>query len=224
MSRVRRRGAESFSLSFLDCICCGFGAIILLLVLTKIGEPIALEEARVDLDSLVALLEEELFEIRGETPVLRRELKSREEQLSEETRNIARLQGDMSSVQGEFHASRQHSEVSEAIEGRLLAAQQELTEEMKRLQPDFRKPEEDAIYLFGDDFSGNETIDEVVATVDRLNVKDAAGNGLVRIHAIGFPVQIGQILGATSGARFANLMRVLCEQNDGTFVGLNRIN
>ena len=68
------------------------------------------------------------------------------------------------------------------------------------------------------------SIDEVVATVDRLNVKDAAGNGLVRIHAIGFPVQIGQILGATSGARFANLMRVLCEQNDGTFVGLNRTN
>ena len=32
--------------------------IVILLVLTKIGEPIALEEARVDLDSLVALLEE----------------------------------------------------------------------------------------------------------------------------------------------------------------------
>ena len=29
---------------FLDCICCGFGAIILLLVLTKIGEPRALGE------------------------------------------------------------------------------------------------------------------------------------------------------------------------------------
>jgi len=25
----RRRNVEAFSLSFLDCICCGFGAIIL---------------------------------------------------------------------------------------------------------------------------------------------------------------------------------------------------
>jgi hypothetical protein len=31
---IRRRVPQSFSLSFLDCICCGFGAIILLFVLT----------------------------------------------------------------------------------------------------------------------------------------------------------------------------------------------
>jgi hypothetical protein len=81
-----------------------------------------------------------------------------------------------------------------------------------------------SIYLFGDDFSGNEAIDYVVQTVDVLNPKDRNGNGLVRIHAIGFPVQIGQVLGASTGARFANLMRVLCERNGGTFVGLNRTN
>ena len=31
---IRRRSAQTFSLSFLDCICCGFGAIILIFVLT----------------------------------------------------------------------------------------------------------------------------------------------------------------------------------------------
>ncbi len=31
---IRRRTAQTFSLSFLDCICCGFGAIILIFVLT----------------------------------------------------------------------------------------------------------------------------------------------------------------------------------------------
>ena len=30
--RRKRRNVEAFSLSFLDCICCGFGAIILLLL------------------------------------------------------------------------------------------------------------------------------------------------------------------------------------------------
>lgn len=31
---IRRRGIQVFSLSFLDCICCGFGAIILIFVLS----------------------------------------------------------------------------------------------------------------------------------------------------------------------------------------------
>ena len=74
MSRRRAIDTESFSLSFLDVICCGFGAIIILLVLTKIGEPAALERAVRDLDGLVAKLQEELHEIRGESRRLEREL------------------------------------------------------------------------------------------------------------------------------------------------------
>ena len=31
---IRRRQVQVFSLSFLDCICCGFGAIILIFVLS----------------------------------------------------------------------------------------------------------------------------------------------------------------------------------------------
>ena len=261
------------------------------------------------------------------------ELNSRERQLSEEMENVARLQGDLSSVQGEFRASRQLSEVSEEIEGRLVAAQQELTEEMKRLQ-DYRRPAEDAlvggipvdseyiifvidtsgsmfnyawplvvqkmaqtldiypqvkgiqvmndmgqymfsryagkwipdtparrkailerlsswnvfsnsspvegitraiqtfaradkkisIYVFGDEFTGD-SIDEVVRTVRRLNIKDAAGNRHVRIHAIGFPVIFLEagIRREHTGIRFATLMRILCKENGGTFVGLNTI-
>ena len=34
MAIGKRREFEVFTLSFLDCICCGFGAIMLLLVLT----------------------------------------------------------------------------------------------------------------------------------------------------------------------------------------------
>ena len=51
--RKRRRDIETGSLSFLDVICCGFGAVILLLVITKIFEPIRLEETHVDLENLV---------------------------------------------------------------------------------------------------------------------------------------------------------------------------
>lgn len=134
MSRKRRGGLEGFSLSFLDVICCGFGAIVLLLVLSKIGEPGAIEQSRIDLDALIRRLQEEIYEIRGETAILNRDLISRQEQLSKNNEKIARLRGDLSRIQGEFAASDQESEVSDIIEGRLVAAQQDLTAEMMRLQ------------------------------------------------------------------------------------------
>jgi len=45
----KKREAETFSLSFLDVICCGFGAVILLLVIAKIYEPVTIEESKADL-------------------------------------------------------------------------------------------------------------------------------------------------------------------------------
>ncbi len=136
MMKTRRRDLEIFSLSFLDCICCGFGAIILLFVLSKFGQPIKIEEVRQDLTALLAKREEELFVIRGEAQVLNRELEGQKEQLSREKESLARLQGDLSRLQGEFAASKQNAAVQNTIEGRLAQALQELTEEMKRLQRD----------------------------------------------------------------------------------------
>jgi hypothetical protein len=144
--RKDRDGIFSFSLSFLDAISCGFGAIVLLLVLTKIGEPVALEQARQDLDGLIVRLEEELHRIKGETDVLERSLVGRREQLSIERDRIARLRGDLEEIRGEFAATEELSEVQEIVEGRLLAAQQELTDEMRRLQArqKYRRPRADA--------------------------------------------------------------------------------
>jgi hypothetical protein len=61
--KLRRRTTEVFSLSFMDCICCGFGAIILLLVLTDVDQPVIIERARVSLDAQLLKLQEELFTI-----------------------------------------------------------------------------------------------------------------------------------------------------------------
>jgi hypothetical protein len=132
----RRRDIEVFSLSFLDCICCGFGAIILLFVLSKFAEPLIIEEVREDLLSVMEQLEAELFEIRGETQVLNRELEGKKEQLSVEKTKLARLQGEWSKIEGEFAASKQDAIVQNTIEGRLARALQTLTQEMKRLLKD----------------------------------------------------------------------------------------
>jgi hypothetical protein len=129
----RRRDIQIFSLSFLDCICCGFGAVILLFVLSKFAEPLIIEEIRVDLEAKIVRLEAELVEIRGETAILNRDLAAKNEQLSQEKIRLARLQGDLSKIEGQYAASKDTAQVQNIIEGKLARAMQELTEEMRRL-------------------------------------------------------------------------------------------
>lgn len=137
---MKRRSLEVFSLSFLDCICCGFGAIILLFVLSKAAEPRVIENTRTDLSGLLAKLEEELYEIRGETEVLNRELTAKKEQRSEAEELLARLQGDLSSLEGEFAGSIAQADTQNKLEGELAETLQTLTEEMRRLLASMPRP------------------------------------------------------------------------------------
>ncbi|MDH4125598.1 MAG: VWA domain-containing protein [Gammaproteobacteria bacterium] len=140
----RRRNVEAFSLSFLDCICCGFGAIILLLVLSKIYEPVIIEKTQDDLESLIALLQQELFDIRGQTTVLNRDLENVRLQTSDSKLQLARLQGELETVRGQYAATVRESE-SEIDEGALRVTRQRLTEEMRRLAPYYRRASDDAV-------------------------------------------------------------------------------
>ncbi len=328
MSR-RKRPIEQISLSFLDCICCGFGAIILLLVIVKTAEPMIIEESREDLSGILADLQEQLVEIRGETTVLNRDLQTREEQLSEITERIARLTTLLSTLRSEFDSSSDQAEAITSIENQLSRARQELNDlqeklnysralgdttvggipvdseyvifvidtsgsmrnfgwdllldkiietldvypEVKGIQvlndmgeymfsryaerwiPDspgrrkaiidrmktwsafsnsspvegitkaiarFYKPgQKISVYVFGDDFSGR-SISQVIETIDKINQEDSAGNRLVRIHTVGFPVWFTAPRSQQGSVeRFATLMRLLAEKNGGTFVGLN---
>ena len=139
----KRRDMETFSLSFLDAITCGFGAVILLLVLIKIYEPMTIERSREDLDALIAALQEEIFELRGETTVLNRDMVTVREQLSESKERLARLRGDLSDIQGRYDASKDDSLMDNEERGELVAARQSLTEEMQRLLADYRPAEDD---------------------------------------------------------------------------------
>jgi hypothetical protein len=140
----RRRNVEAFSLSFLDCICCGFGAIILLLVLSKIYEPVIIEKTQDDLEALIALLQQELFDIRGETAILNRDLEDVRRQTSDTKIQLARLQGELNTVKGQYEASQEDSD-STIDEGALASAKQRLTEEMRRLQPYYKRADDDAV-------------------------------------------------------------------------------
>ena len=142
----RRRSVEVFSLSFLDCICCGFGAIILLLVLTEVGRPVVLEKSRKNLDGQARALTEKLYVIQGETDELTRELEGSRVTLEQERQKLARLSGELSAIQGQYASSTQDASVSNHVEGELVAAYQKLSAEMQRLlQQRAKRPTTEAI-------------------------------------------------------------------------------
>jgi len=327
---TRRRAPADFGMSFLDVICCGFGAIILLLMITKTVQPQILEASTVKLDGMVAELREQLFEIRGETNIFNRDLNAKQEQLSQYHERIAILNGQLASAKSRHDSLNVQTNSNDIVTEQLALARQALSEEMKRLLgtqyqaknnliggipvdseyiifiidtsgsmfsyawermmqemdsilsiypevkgiqilndmgkymfsryrgqwiPDtpgrrkvimqtlrnwnvfsnsspvegitaairtFQDPgKKISIYVLGDEFTG-ESIARVVETVDRINRQDAEGNRLVRIHAVGFPVQfIRAPRLQTTGIRFATLMRELTKRNGGAFVGLN---
>ena len=319
-------------MSFLDVASCGFGAMIILLMLAKPSQPSPLEVAEAAPAAIISELQEQLFEIRGETRVVNRDLNAKQEQLSSIKERVARLRRDLSDVQGEFQSSKQLSDETTDEIGKLSLAQQSLTAEMQRLAANSSAPENNAIggipvdseyiifvidtsgsmfnnpswgkmlgviedtlnvypevkgiqimndmgdymfdsfrgqwipdtparrtqilstlrnwnpfsnsspvegvtraintfyapdkkisiYVLGDDFQPGGSIRDVLRIIDRINVEDADGNRLVRIHGIGFPtIFAGPARFQQSVYRYSTLMREMTQRNGGTFVGLN---
>ncbi len=328
----RNRTVEQFSISFLDVASCGFGAIIILLMITKSAAPASVDLAEIVPAEVVQQMQEQLFALRDETAELRQELDSSRQRQATVQELVASLRSRRESLEGEYAlAKAEGDEISEEI-GRLLLARQTLTEEMQRLfaasdvrqssyiggvpvdseyiifvidtsgsmyenawgrmlevieetldvYPEvkgiqvmndmgdymfdsfrgrwirdtpsrrvqiintlrtwdpfsnsspvegvtaaissFYSPDKKiSIYVLGDDFQQGGSIEQVLRVVDRINVENAKGERLVRIHGIGFPVILGNSFARfqQSGYRYASLMRELTHRNGGTFVGLN---
>ncbi len=138
----KRREVEIFSLYFLDGMCCAFGAVIMLLLITKAAEPRIIEQSRVQERGLIAALQQELFEIRGESTVLDREMRSAEGDRRKADDTVGRLQADLTKIRGKFASGREPAVDSE-LQGELLASRQQLTDEMRRLLADYRPPDND---------------------------------------------------------------------------------
>ena len=140
MKKVRRRGIAEFSVSFLDVICCGFGAIILLLMITKTVEPIVLEKSKVNLEGRVEEREMALFEIRGQVRDLKRQVNDADAELEENLIALAALQKELTRILGKFATTIEVQEENLTESSQLAVAKQSLTDEMQRLLGvDFRR-------------------------------------------------------------------------------------
>lgn len=129
-----RRSIEVFSLSFLDVISCGFGAIVLLLVIMKISEPGLIEESTRDMSldierrsSEIAVLREQSALLFRTTERLRAEERQLLDQIAALNRQLAGAREDKKDTLVEFSSQ-------EAVLQQLYRARQDLTEEMIRLQ------------------------------------------------------------------------------------------
>ncbi len=132
-------------MSFLDIISCGFGAIILLFVISKQAEPMVIEGIRENLDGVIAELERTIFELRGEVTVLNREKNAKRVELERDQIEFEALNRQLQVVRGQYAGAEQTLEAKLIIEGKLAAARQDLTEEMRRLLGErFRRPETDS--------------------------------------------------------------------------------
>ena len=130
---LRRRSSAEISLSFLDVICCGFGTVILLLMITKTVEPQVLEASTVVAEGRVTQLTEQLFEIRGETTILNRELEAKREQISAFDKQLAILQGALATSQSRFESLQTTRNANSIIAEELAIARQKLSAEEERL-------------------------------------------------------------------------------------------
>jgi hypothetical protein len=133
VSRRRRQEFEGVSLSFLDAICCGFGAVLLLFVIARGAEPQVTERDAETLRAELRVLQEERAEIEARLKSLRAQLAAQHADLAKAERLAARYQDELTVVEGRYRAARDTATVQNRIRDQLALAQQELTEEMKRL-------------------------------------------------------------------------------------------
>src|SRR5436190_15658793 len=134
MSIKKRRAFEVFTLSFLDCICCGFGAVVLFYTIVQAQSGI--EEVRRidDLTGEVKKLEEEVLDGTRNLVRLRNTLEKTDEDATAAAARRARVIEELkvrreqsSEFEGDTIAKREHI-------NKLMADVKSLQEGIKRLE------------------------------------------------------------------------------------------
>jgi hypothetical protein len=136
----RRRDFDIFSMSFLDAVCCGFGAMILLFIITRTSEPARLEQSERDLSGLIAQYEQELNDIVGETERVQRNEATTTASVQTDRRKIEDLREQLELIRAQVLATAEDTELTEEVQSRLASAKQSLTDEMRRLLANYRPP------------------------------------------------------------------------------------
>jgi len=130
----RERGAAGNNLSFLDVISAGFGAIVLLLVITRTAEPVRLVEQGLDLEARRQALAEALPSVDARIDRLQARLGDRDSTLQALSQSLRELERGAAEAREQADRAQLEERMASTVSDRLLAARQSLSEEMRRLQ------------------------------------------------------------------------------------------
>ena len=142
----RRLTTDVLNLSFLDVISCGFGAIILLLVITLALEPRTVKRITVDLRDSIEEMDLDRQTLTAESQALERQRSSRVARIAEAEARLAAIEQELSAAQDQDTATRRQALAQQRIEDNLKAVRQTLSADTKRLlsQPDYKPPDKNA--------------------------------------------------------------------------------
>ena len=142
----RRRTTDVLNLSFLDVISCGFGAIILLLVITLALEPRTVKRITVDLRDSIEEMDLDRETLTEESQALERERSDGVARLAEAETRLVIIEQALSTTRDQDTATRRQALEQKRIEAKLKAVRQTLSAETKRLlsQPDYKPPDKNA--------------------------------------------------------------------------------
>ena len=128
-----RRSIEEFSISFLDVICCGFGAVILLLMISQNQLPTIITQTANNDQLSIETRKSELKSVVKTLQVKRKEIDTAKGELSNRTLELAEIQEKLNSVRARYESLLDVSEQIENQNMELAEAKQSLTKEMERL-------------------------------------------------------------------------------------------
>tara|TARA_X000000368_G_scaffold108844_1_gene84724 strand:- start:379 stop:1365 length:987 start_codon:yes stop_codon:yes gene_type:complete len=128
-----RRSIEEFSISFLDVICCGFGAVILLLMISQNQLPTIITQTTNNDKLSIETRKSELESVVKTLQVKRKEIDTAKGELSNRTLELAEIQEKLNSVRARYESLLDVSEQIENQNMELAEAKQSLTKEMERL-------------------------------------------------------------------------------------------
>jgi len=145
--KTRRRAIEVFSMSFLDVISCGFGAVILLLVLSLALEPVTVKKITEDLRGLVSQRNEAREQHVQESQILAGELAETVKKISIVTEQARALSGQLKQATTMAAAAKSSVRKEAKRASDLEVVRQRLSAEMQRLlnQSGYKPPPENNV-------------------------------------------------------------------------------
>ena len=125
MLRKKRRETEIFSMSFMDCICCGFGAVLLIFILTT--------GRRVDFS------QQDLKDLQERVRKMERAITQERSDLDRLARATTVTDADLKSLIEQNTADRDRTKRQQDDLQRMLQQTESLRQTMAQLQSDLQK-------------------------------------------------------------------------------------